>query len=342
MPSEHDLARELLSGGTMVRDPLRVWRTGAALHRWLHRAAVTAIPLVGLCGCGNDCFDNVSTDIRFVDGGVAWAPGSRHSATECLSMQYCPDTTSHNPCTSREFIGCVVSTAAASTVECQTRNTGCGQPCGRLPAGLRWASTATQPSAVAAHLAAAAHLEGASVFAFQALERELVAHRAPAQLVRRAKSAQRDEKRHHSAISKLAIRLGASVPAVELEPTGIRTLAEMAIENAVEGCVREAYGAAVAALQGESAGYLPLRRAMRAIAVDEAEHASLAWAVDAWARPRLAAKERAQVEAAREQARAQLIATAREPVPPELSTTLGLPTPAAAAHLISTLSALWC
>jgi len=324
----------------MMRDPIRVWRTGAALHRWLHRAAVTAIPLVGLCGCGNNC-ETVSTDIRFVDGGVVWAPGSSHSAAECLSMQYCPDTTQHNPCTSREFIGCVVSTVAASTVECQTRSTGCGQPCGRIPAGLRWGSTEAQPSAVAAHLAAAAHLEGASVFAFQALERELVAHRAPAPLVRRAKSAQRDEKRHHSAISRLAISFGASVPAVEVEPTEIRTLAEMAIENAVEGCVRETYGAAVAALQGESAGNLSIRRAMRAIAVDEAEHASLAWAVDAWARPRLAAGERAQVKAAREQARAQLITTAREPVPPELSTTLGLPTPAAAEHLIGTLSLLW-
>jgi hypothetical protein len=80
---------------------------------------------------------------------------------------------------------------------------------------------------------------------------------------------------------------------------------------------------------------------MRAIAVDEAEHASLAWAVDAWARPRLAARERAQAKEAREQAPAQLIATAREPVSPELSTTLGLPTPAAAKHLISTLSVLW-
>src|SRR5262249_14215622 len=171
-------------------------------------------------------------------------------------------------------------------------------------AGLRRASTATQSSVVAAHLAAAAHLEGASVFAFEVLERELLAHGAPAQLVFRARSAQRDEKRHHSAMSRLAIPFGATVPSVNVESVGIRTLAEMAIENAVEGCVRETYGAAVAALQGESAGNLSIRRAMRAIAVDEAEHASLAWAVDAWARPRLAPRERAQVGAAREQARA--------------------------------------
>src|SRR5262245_24403957 len=163
---------------TMNRDPLRVWRTGAALHRWLHRAAVTAIPIAGLCSCGNNC-ENVSTETRFVDGGVAWEPGSRHSAAECLSMHYCLDTTGRNPCTSMGFIGCVVSPAAASPVECKTRHTGCGPPCGRLPAGLRWSSTATQPSAVAAHLAASAQLEGASVFAFEVLERELLAHGAP-------------------------------------------------------------------------------------------------------------------------------------------------------------------
>jgi len=210
-----------------------------------------------------------------------------------------------------------------------------------MPAGLKCASTAAQPSVVAAHLAAAAHLEGAAVFAFQAVERELLAHGAPVQLVSRARSAQRDEKRHHSAISGLAIRFGASVPSVEVEPIGIRTLVEMAIENAVEGCVRETYGAAVAALQGESAGNLSVKRVMRAIAVDEAKHASLAWAIDAWARRRLAFTERARVEAAREQARIELGAKVREPVPAQLSTTLGLPTPIAAEHLTSTLSELW-
>ncbi len=324
----------------MMRDPVRVWRTGPALHRWLRRAALTAIPLAGLCSCGNNCHDHVFTDNRFVDGGIAWEPGSSHSVGECL--QYCPNTTGHTPCDTYEFIGCVVSVDAGSVIGCQTRVTRCvSEPCGRIPAGLKWASAAAQPSVVAAQLADAAHLEGASVFAFQALERELLAHRAPLQLVVRARSAQRDEKRHYSAMSGLAIRFGASVPAVEVEPTGIRTLVEMVTENAVEGCVRETYGAAVAAFQGKSAENLSVRRAMRAIALDEAEHASLAWAIDAWARPRLAPGERAQVEAAREHARGQLIATLQESAPRELNTTLGPPTPAAAEHLISTLSALW-
>jgi hypothetical protein len=322
----------------MMRDPIRVWRTGRALHRWLRRAAVTAVPLAGLCGCGNNCHDRVDTQSRFVDGGIAWAPGSRHSAAECF--QYC-GMSGHDPCGTLEAIGCVVPADAGSIIQCETRITRCYEPCGRMPAGLKWASTAAQPSVVAAQLAAAAHLEGAAVFAFEALERELVAHGAPIHLVARARSAQRDEKRHHSAISGLAIHFGARVPPVEVQPIGIRTLVEVAIENAVEGCVRETYGAAVAALQGECAGNLSLRRAMRSIAVDEAEHALLAWAIDAWARPRLTPGEGAQVEAARGQARAQLIAKVEESTSPELSTILRLPTPAASAHLITTLTALW-
>jgi hypothetical protein len=103
---------------------------------------------------------------------------------------------------------------------------------------------------VAAQLPAAAHLEGASVFAFRVLERELVAHGAPSHLVVRARAAQQDEKRHHKTMSWLAGRFGACVPEVEVEPTLTRPLIEMAIENAAEGCVRESYGAAVASVQG--------------------------------------------------------------------------------------------
>ena len=97
-----------------MRDPIRVWRTGKSLHRWLRRAAVTAVPLAGLCGCGNDCHDTILTDSRFVDGGIAWAPGSSHSAAECL--QYC-GYPSQNPCVNPQFIGCVVPVDAGAVLQ---------------------------------------------------------------------------------------------------------------------------------------------------------------------------------------------------------------------------------
>lgn len=110
---------------------------------------------------------------------------------------------------------------------------------------------------------------------------------------------------------------------------------------AVEGCVRETFGAAVAAWQGEWAQDRAARRAMRSIAVDEAEHASLGWAVDAWARGVLRSDERARLEVAREAARLRLTADAMRPVARELTTTLGLPEANASARLLAALSPLW-
>ena len=73
----------------------------------------------------------------------------------------------------------------------------------------------------------------------------------------------------------LAARFGSQVPAVEVDALEVRMLVEVAMDNAAEGCVRETYGAAVAAFQGEWAQDRAVRRAMRAIADDEAEQASL-------------------------------------------------------------------
>lgn len=213
-------------------------------------------------------------------------------------------------------------------------------PCGRLPEGLRTPSEA-QPSLIAAELAAAAHLEGAAVFAFQALERELIAHRAPLELLHRARSAQKDERRHHAAMSLLAHRAGANVPPVRVVGPEVRTLLEIARENAVEGCVRETYGAAVAAFQGEWAGDPALRQSLRSIAVDEAEHASLGWAVDAWARSRLPAAQRTLVDDDRARAVASLRAQAAQPVARQLCATLGMPDAAAALRMTEALAPLW-
>src|SRR5260370_21750021 len=107
---------------TMMRDPIRVWRTGTALHRWLRRAAVTAVPLVGLCGCGNDCHDTVGTSSRFVDGGIAWAPGSSHSAVECFHDFRNPTP---NPCVREPLTRCPVAVDGGVHISCQTRGTKC-------------------------------------------------------------------------------------------------------------------------------------------------------------------------------------------------------------------------
>jgi hypothetical protein len=160
-------------------------------------------------------------------------------------------------------------------------------------------------------------------------------------LIARARSAQRDEKRHHAAMSGLAARFGGHLSPIEVEDKGVRPLVDVALENAVEGCVRETWGAAVAVFQGECAGDRAVRRAMRSIAIDEAEHASLGWAIDAWAVPRLRPAERERVEAARRRALGLFVAQVQKPVASELSTTLGLPDRSASTRLMNALAPLW-
>jgi len=320
-----------------MRDSIRELSAARNLHRWLRRTALSAIPLAGLVACGKQC-DRPDYDTSAqVDGGVPWASGSQHSPAECAP--YC-GTGTHDICYSIDVTGCVASTP--STVSCHYSWTYCYQgSCGRVPAGLRQSAPADQPSVVAAYLADGARLEGAAVLAFQALERELIAHGAPAHLVARARSAQRDEVRHHAAMSNLAARFGAQVPAVEVEALEVRTLIEFAVDNAVEGCVRETFGAAVAAYQGEWAGNRAVLRAMRSIAVDEAEHASLGWDIDAWVRTRLRSGELARLGNARQEALERLVARTLEPIALELRAVLGLPDAAASTRLIKALAPFW-
>jgi hypothetical protein len=80
----------------------------------------------------------------------------------------------------------------------------------------------------------------------------------------------------------------------------------MALENAVEGCVRETYGAVVGLVEAQTSSDASLRRAMRSIAADECRHAELAWAVHAWAMARLAGEERRRVKEAMREAVAEI------------------------------------
>lgn len=177
--------------------------------------------------------------------------------------------------------------------------------CGRQPEGLVLSAPSTAASSVGAELACMAELEAASVPAFQRLARELDAHGAPPRLVGRANDAARDEVYHARAMKRLAREYGATVGSPHHGALGVRELLPIAIENVVEGCVREAYGALVATFQGERAA-TALRRTFRHIAKDERAHATLAEDVNQWLVERLDDEGRAQVERARAAAEADL------------------------------------
>ncbi len=207
---------------------------------------------------------------------------------------------------------------------------------GRLPACLKKVSI-DRGNVVGEYLARAAHLEDAAVSAFAILAAELRAHGAPRSLTRSCLVARADEVRHAREVGDLARAFGVVPPRAEVGPSRVRPLVEVAIENAIEGCVRETFGALVGAWQGEHA--LVVRGAMKRIARDEARHAALGWRIHDWAMTRLGASERARVTSAMSRAIDELEAASRAEPNVVLARTLGLPNATQALALVAAMRA---
>jgi hypothetical protein len=183
----------------------------------------------------------------------------------------------------------------------------CGYQClGRRTDGV--AEAGGVPGAITgALLGERAYLEAVSVHAFSRLERELAAHGAPPSMLRAARRARRDEVRHTAMMTRLARRYGHTPRPCEPAPAWpLRDLFAIALENAVEGCVRETYGAVVGLVEARVSRDPDVRRAMRSIAADECRHAELAWEVAAWILPRLTPEQRDAVRRATAEAVAKL------------------------------------
>lgn len=212
---------------------------------------------------------------------------------------------------------------------------------GRRPEGLA-PHVGRAGDVVGAFFAECAYLEAASVPAFERLARELRAHGAPARLVKRAMRARADEVRHAKATAALARRRGATPDAVVVEILPVRSLLAIAIENAVEGQVRETYGALVAVHQASHAKDTRVAAVMRSIAADETRHAALAWDVAEWIDSRLTSEERALVASARREAIAALRDALAAPVARDLVHDAGIPSaPKALAMLDVVAPSLW-
>ena len=171
---------------------------------------------------------------------------------------------------------------------------------GRRPAG--WLPQGTTTATLGDYFAAMATLEAASVAAFEILATELAHHNAPLHLVEAAREAARDEVRHAAKTTELARRFGVCPEAPAIQERPLRNLFEIALDNTVEGCVRETFGAAVGCYQAAAAGDAQVARFMREIADDETRHAALAFEIDDWLRSQLPAADRAQLELARQSA----------------------------------------
>jgi hypothetical protein len=300
-----------------------------ALGRFVRRIAIASLPVLGAGACRHDSPAPEDASV-LVDAGADQAvPLDAAVACQQLPNDSCywfalvdaswpadmmdyhtwsPDAGEvADPCAPCNFPShsdlvcgaCLTSTTqCGATYTCIVVDCTIQCPSGRRPEGLAPAWTAAAEDA-GAWIARMAHLEAASIPAFAHLACELAAHGAPERLIAGARRALVDEQRHAHMMGDLARAAGAPVPRVEVEPVAIRSLEEIAMENAVEGCVRESFGALLAAEHARQTRDPILAGVLRSVAVDEARHGELAWAVDAWVRPRLSPAARRRVEQAR-------------------------------------------
>lgn len=221
-------------------------------------------------------------------------------------------------------------------VECYAQ---CGL--GRRPAGMA-RPRRRRGSVAGRYFAAAARLEAASVDAFHAVRSQLAALGAPHRLQHAADHAARDETRHARVQTALARRFGVEPRMARSRSVAPRSLTAFALENAVEGCVRETYGALVALRQAEHASDRRVRRAMRRIAADETRHAALSWRIARWLDEQLDSRSVARLRRAQRRAVQDLRRGANDEPPRALTTIAGLPGAAEAVRLIDGLDrALW-
>jgi hypothetical protein len=290
--------------------------------------------------CRDVCFEldgvvATTGDAGLADGGAMSMVGSGFAQTATVSCGWSDDST-----VSCDYQGATQCTGGGSSCIIP--------PCavaGRAPAGLMDARPLVGRPLVgrplvgrplvgrplvgrgdiAAWLAEAARLEAASVEAFEDLAVEVALHDAPAELARWARACADDERRHAAVVGALAGRVGGQPAAVRRGAHATRGLFDIALDNASEGCVREAFGALTAAMQASSAQSASVRGAFGAIARDEARHALFSIELDAWARARLPAAQTRAIDEVRRAAHARLTRELENEAPSLARAVLGLP-----------------
>jgi uncharacterized protein YqiB (DUF1249 family) len=208
---------------------------------------------------------------------------------------------------------------------------------GRRPMGFVVGEENRCSQALGRYFSEMAHLEAASVPAFEQMHAVLVEIGAPLELRTRALLAALDEIDHTRRTTDLALRFGASVAVPSMPEPVFPTRLAFARDNIIEGCVRETFGALSAHYQAHHAKDPDIRNTMTVIAEDETRHAELAWAIAEWLSPQLSALERESVDEARHHAVETLRRELQAPSDDDLTEYAGLPSPEMASRLLEAL-----
>ncbi|MGB1311178.1 MAG: hypothetical protein ACPG47_08190 [Leucothrix sp.] len=214
----------------------------------------------------------------------------------------------------------------------------CARPVpGRLPNGLHLTDTQSSPNVLGQYLADMTAMETAAITAFYYLSRELEAYNAPAELITRARKAMLEETRHSEMAALLAASFDAEMPEVSVDDFCLRSLYEIALENAVEGCVNETFAAACGLWQSEHAQLGVFRQVIGHITEEEMGHASLSWDIHQWIMPQLSEAEQEQVRIAQAEAVESLVDEFKQESNPVVQQAFGLPSKDDAARLFTQL-----
>lgn len=212
---------------------------------------------------------------------------------------------------------------------------------GRRPEGFEVARPGGAARSIVDYLVELAALEAASIAEFATLRDELRAHGAPAALVDAADRARRDEIVHARLTQRLARSFGGRPGRVTVEPRPARSLEELAVHNAVEGCVRETFGALSATWQARHASHPEIARALAIIADDETRHAAFSWQLAAWLDDQLDASARARVATARAEAFEELRRAQNVAPHDEVVMLAGVPDVATAQRMLAQMAGLF-
>ncbi|WP_040849290.1 hypothetical protein [Thiofilum flexile] len=192
------------------------------------------------------------------------------------------------------------------------------------------------------YFAEMASMETAAITAFRYLVRELEAYQAPAALIQMAREAVQEEIEHAEMAGLLAQAYDTSVPEVLIDDFRLRSLVDIALENAVQGCVNETYAAACGYWQAAVAEHEVFREVIAHISEEESKHATLSWAIHVWIMPQLTLQEQQVVRVAQAQAIARLQTIEGADEHPLIRMALGQPSAAESERLVNQLrTQLW-
>jgi hypothetical protein len=302
-----------------------VW---SAVERAL-AVALVASPVALLTGCP-ECSDDSTSTTQIttppvVCDGVAWWDSSECRSEKQTEVWMLPDggTAGYyeakaawnglacaDACRSAGYSGDGCEQLPESKFECTEKHDGSCQLAvpgkGRRPDGFNGA--ARDEDELGAFLVAMGELEDASVPAFRRLKRDLADIGAPKRLQRSAARAAREERRHTRAAFAFARRVGRELRRAAVPPhTRHRSIEDLARENAVEGCVHELHGAAMAAFAAKHARDPLMRAMMKRVAEEESSHAALGFELLAFYETRLDAAARGRVRGHAREAIASLL-----------------------------------